>query len=55
MRMGLTRKGLEGNMGGRREEDKKMKGIMERKSCSMYNNVHRKRIGVRPWGFSQVE
>jgi hypothetical protein len=31
----------------RREEEKNMKGIIERKSCSIYTNIHRKRIGVR--------
>ena len=42
-------------MGERREEDKNKKGIMERKSCTIYSNVHRKRIRVRPWGFCLVE
>jgi hypothetical protein len=42
-------------MGERREEDENMKGVMERKPCSMYNNVYRKRIRVRPWGFCPVE
>ena len=42
-------------MGERREEEKNMKGIMERKSCSTYTNIHRKRIGVKPWGFCPLE
>jgi hypothetical protein len=36
---------LEACIGERREEDKNMKGIRERKSYTRYNNVHRRRIG----------
>jgi hypothetical protein len=56
MRIGLTKKrtGKEyGRKEGRGEKHERDNG-QEVMFC-VYNNVHRKSIGVKPWGFCPVE